>query len=123
MAFATAGARRTAKTCGHGATHVWDGCHGTVATLWHTRRHCRKNFSAIVATDITVGLVVDQLGLAGCLPGSVANYRKQESSVSQAIDFLRSDFRIWPRKDNFATEPPSPTSPVWAAPGRGARAR
>src|SRR5215467_7322040 len=36
---------------------------------------------------------------------SVANYRKQESSVSQAIDFLRSDFRIWPRKDNFATEP------------------
>jgi len=68
MAFAPAGARRTAKTCGHGATHVWDGCHGTVATLWHTRRHCRKNFSAIVATDITVGLVVDQLGLAGCLP-------------------------------------------------------
>ena len=50
MAFAPAGARRTAKTCGHGATHVWDGCHGTVATLWHTRRHCRKNFSAIVAT-------------------------------------------------------------------------
>jgi hypothetical protein len=27
---------------------------GTVATLWHTRRHCRKNFSATVATDITV---------------------------------------------------------------------
>src|SRR6266446_1468189 len=39
MAFAPAGARRTAKTCGHGATNVWDGCHGTVATLWHTRRH------------------------------------------------------------------------------------
>ena len=37
---------------------------------------------------------------------SVANYRKQESSVSQAIDFLRSDFRIRPRKGNFATEPP-----------------
>ena len=53
MAFAPAGARRTAKTCGHGATHVWDGCHGTVATLWHTWRHCRKNFSVIVATDIT----------------------------------------------------------------------
>jgi hypothetical protein len=35
----------------------------------------------------------------------VANYRKQESSVSQAIDFLRADFRIRLRKGNFATEP------------------
>ena len=26
--------------------------------------------------------------------GSVANYRKQESSVSQVIDFLIPDFRI-----------------------------
>jgi putative transposase len=28
--------------------------------------------------------------------GSVANHRKQESSISQAIDFLTSDFRVWP---------------------------
>src|SRR6266567_3264350 len=68
-------------------------------------------------------VVMGRLRPSGTRAGSVANYRKQESSVSQAIDFLRSDFRIWPRKDNFATEPPSPTSPVWAAPGRGARAR
>jgi 2-furoyl-CoA dehydrogenase large subunit len=37
--------------------------------------------------------------------GSVANYRKQESLDSQAIDFPIHDFRILPRKGNFATEP------------------
>ena len=37
--------------------------------------------------------------------GSVANYRKQEGLVSQVIDFLIHDFRILPRKGNFATEP------------------
>jgi hypothetical protein len=59
----------------------------------------------------------------GCLPGclvnsiylhrgapwehdsSVANYRKQESLISQVMDFLTSDFRIWPHNGNFATEP------------------
>jgi insertion element IS1 protein InsB len=39
------------------------------------------------------------------IEGSVANYRKQESSVSQVIDFLTPDFRIWPQKGEFATEP------------------
>src|SRR5215831_15029017 len=38
--------------------------------------------------------------------GSVATHRKQESSVSQVLDFLTSGFQIWPPKDNFATEPP-----------------
>jgi hypothetical protein len=33
---------------------------------------------------------------------SVANYRKQESLDSQLIDFPVHDFRIWPRKGNFA---------------------
>jgi hypothetical protein len=42
--------------------------------------------------------------------GSVANYRKQESWVSQVIDFPRHDFRILPRKGNFATEPTSERS-------------
>ena len=37
--------------------------------------------------------------------GSVANYRKQESLDSQVIDFPVHDFRILPRKGNFATEP------------------
>jgi len=37
--------------------------------------------------------------------GSVANYRKQESLDSQVIDFPIHDFRILPRKGNFATEP------------------
>ena len=37
--------------------------------------------------------------------GSVANYQKQESSVSQAIDFLTPNLRIWPQKGKFATEP------------------
>jgi hypothetical protein len=37
--------------------------------------------------------------------GSVANYRKQESLASQVIDFPIHDFRILPRKGNFATEP------------------
>jgi hypothetical protein len=37
--------------------------------------------------------------------GSVANYRKQESLVSQVIDFPIHDFRILPRKGHFAIEP------------------
>src|SRR5215510_8742332 len=37
--------------------------------------------------------------------GSVAHYRKQESLDSQVIDFPTHDFRILPRKGNFATEP------------------
>src|SRR4029434_9411033 len=36
---------------------------------------------------------------------SVANYRKQESLDSQVLDFPTYDFRILPRKGNFATEP------------------
>ncbi len=44
-------------------------------------------------------------GSSSRYPGSVANYRKQESSVSQVIDFLTPDFRIWPQKGKFATEP------------------
>src|SRR4029453_15584674 len=43
-------------------------------------------------------------GPRGAPQGSVANYRKQESLVSQAIDFPIHDFRILPRKGNFATE-------------------
>jgi len=40
-----------------------------------------------------------------CRPGgSVANYRRQESSGSQAIDFPIPDFRDLPQKGNFATE-------------------
>jgi hypothetical protein len=39
------------------------------------------------------------------LKSSVANYRKQESSVSQAIDFSTHDFHVWPQKRKFATEP------------------
>jgi hypothetical protein len=35
---------------------------------------------------------------------SVANYRKQESSVSQVIDFLTADCWIWPPKGTGATE-------------------
>src|SRR5262249_24936577 len=27
-----------AQTCYTGVANVWDGCHGTVATLWHPRR-------------------------------------------------------------------------------------
>jgi ISXO2-like transposase domain len=42
---------------------------------------------------------------AGYLFGSVANYRKQESLDSQVIDFPIYDFRVLPRKGNFATEP------------------
>src|SRR5215471_584724 len=41
----------------------------------------------------------------GTPAGSVANYRKQESSVSQVIDFLTPNFRLWPQKGQFATEP------------------
>jgi hypothetical protein len=41
----------------------------------------------------------------GLCSGSVANYRKQESLVSQVLDFPIHDFRILPRKGNFATEP------------------
>jgi len=37
--------------------------------------------------------------------GSVANYRKQESLDSQVLAFPIHDFRILPRKGNFATEP------------------
>jgi hypothetical protein len=37
--------------------------------------------------------------------GSVANYRKQESLISQVIDFPKPDFWIFPPKPNFATEP------------------
>jgi hypothetical protein len=55
--------------------------------------------------------------IAGNRVGSVTNYRKQERSVSQAIDFLRSDFQIRPRKGNFATEPPIAPSPR----GKGTR--
>src|SRR6266581_9723764 len=36
---------------------------------------------------------------------SVANYRKQESLDSQALDLPIHDFRILPRKSIFATEP------------------
>ncbi len=43
-----------------------------------------------------------------CLSGSVANYRKQESLSSQAIDFSRYGFRIFPQQGNFATEPSAP---------------
>src|SRR5262245_18550421 len=42
--------------------------------------------------------------LHGSWCGSVANYRKQESLDSQAIDFQTHDVRILPRKGNFATE-------------------
>src|SRR5215813_11070876 len=41
----------------------------------------------------------------GSIAGSVANYRKQESWDSQVLDFPIHDFRIVPRKGNFATEP------------------
>ena len=41
---------------------------------------------------------------AGTTGGSVANYRKQESSGSEVIDFPIHDFWILPRKSNFATE-------------------
>jgi hypothetical protein len=41
----------------------------------------------------------------GCIGGSVANYRKQESLSSQAIDFPKPNFRILPPNPNFATEP------------------
>src|SRR5262245_48281022 len=36
--------------------------------------------------------------------GSVANYRKQESLVSQVIDFSTHDFHVWPQKRKFVTE-------------------
>src|SRR5262245_28071612 len=41
----------------------------------------------------------------GYCHGSVANYRKQESLVSQAIDFSTYDLHVWPQKRKFATEP------------------
>ena len=52
--------------------------------------------------------LVQRPGVAGQCPAtasSVANYRKQESLDSQAVDFPIHDFRILPRKGNFATEP------------------
>ena len=59
-------------------------------------------------------------------PGSVANYRKQESLDSQVIDFPIHDFRILPRKGNFATEraacngsAPAGASPVIVLPQKG----
>src|SRR2546430_17691987 len=39
------------------------------------------------------------------ISGSVANYRKQESLVSQVIDFSTHDFHVWLQKRKFATEP------------------
>ena len=55
------------------------------------------------------GRTMTGLAPAGALPlqaaRSVANYRKQESLDSEVIDFPIHDFRILPRKGNFATEP------------------
>jgi hypothetical protein len=52
--------------------------------------------------------LVQRPGVAGQCPAtasSVANYRKQDSLDSQAVDFPIHDVRILPRKGNFATEP------------------
>jgi hypothetical protein len=55
---------------------------------------------------MTAGTQQEEIILhAQCMAGSVANDRKQESSVSQVIDFLTPDFRIWSQKGKFATEP------------------
>src|SRR5215467_8864459 len=69
----------------------------------------KRSFSWGCAGMWRIGCLVNSIFMGRGAPAehesSAANYRKQESSVSQPIDFLAADFRIWPRRDNFATEP------------------
>jgi hypothetical protein len=89
-----------------------------VTRLWRCDCGSRCVMSGFLAArgvcNVGARIVVVALGTTEVwtLGGSVANYRKQESSVSQVIDFLIPDFWIWPQKGKFATEPHGVFPPI-----------
>ena len=77
--------------------------YGPVCTIcgpWRSSTHCEQWSDSLGAPA--------RYSWAFASEDSVAHYRKQESLVSQVIGFPIHDFRILPRKGNFATEPSCP---------------